>query len=62
MTPQWMPNPSRELAEQFIEAGQGLLKYVTLAPELPGAEAAIKLYRAAGIQVAAGHTDARQPK
>ena len=58
MTPQWMPNPSRELAERFIEAGRGLLKYVTLAPELPEAQAAIETYRKAGIQVAAGHTDA----
>lgn len=58
MTPQWMPNPSRELAERFIQAGRGLLKYVTLAPELPGAEEAIKTYLKAGVQVAAGHTDA----
>ena len=58
MTPQWMPNPSRELAERFIQAGRGFLKYVTLAPELPGAQAAIEAYQKAGVQVAAGHTDA----
>ncbi len=57
-TPEWMPNPSVEVAKRFVTAGRGHLRYLTLAPELPGAEETIKYLTSAGVRVAAGHTNA----
>lgn len=50
--------PSVEVLEQFRSAASGLIKILTVAPEMPGA---LKLIAAAisdGIVVAVGHTDA----
>lgn len=44
--------------EALLEAGGGAIQMVTIAPELPGALAAIKRFVAAGVVVAIGHTDA----
>lgn len=44
--------------QQLISAARGTLRQVTLAPERPGALAAIDLFREAGVVVAIGHTDA----
>jgi N-acetylglucosamine-6-phosphate deacetylase len=43
---------------KFIKAGDGLVKILTLAPELPGAMELIESAVAAGAVVAMGHTDA----
>ncbi|WES62707.1 N-acetylglucosamine-6-phosphate deacetylase [Microbacter sp. GSS18] len=43
---------------RLLDAGRGTIRQVTLAPELPGADAAIERFRAAGTVVAVGHTDA----
>lgn len=43
-------------AEALLRAGQGELKMITLAPELPGAEAAVRAFRQAGVVVAMGHS------
>ena len=50
------PDPAR--VERLITAGRGRLALVTLAPELPGAPAAITQFLDAGVRVAVGHTDA----
>ncbi|RWZ49891.1 N-acetylglucosamine-6-phosphate deacetylase [Labedella phragmitis] len=42
--------------ERLVDAGAGLLVQVTIAPELPGAEDAIRAFRRAGVVVAVGHT------
>jgi len=45
-----------ELIEEFQDASGGLIKLITLAPELEGAMDLIKKCRESGIQVAIGHT------
>lgn len=50
--------PSVEVLKQFSNASDGLLKILTLAPELPGAMELIEFATAAGIVVGMGHTDA----
>jgi N-acetylglucosamine-6-phosphate deacetylase len=50
--------PSAETLEKFLKASDGLVKILTIAPELPGAMPLIESAVAAGIVVALGHTDA----
>ena len=56
--PQWIADPDPALVDRLIAAGAGVLRVVTLAPELTGALAAIGRFRAAGVTVSVGHTDA----
>lgn len=50
--------PSADIFSQFCKAADGLVKILTLAPELPGALELIQSAVAAGIVVGMGHTDA----
>ncbi len=50
------PDPAS--VSELIDAGRGVLRMVTLAPELPGALEAIRAFVAAGVVVAVGHTEA----
>ncbi len=50
--------PTASDVARLIDAGEGHLRMVTLAPELPGALRAISTLVAAGVVVAVGHTDA----
>jgi len=50
--------PTEADVQQLITAGKDSLKIVTLAPELAGAQAAIKKFIAAGVKVSVGHSDA----
>jgi N-acetylglucosamine-6-phosphate deacetylase len=50
--------PDRQTMTKLLEAGQGLVRTVTIAPELPGALGLITDLTEAGVVTAIGHTDA----
>lgn len=54
-------DPTPELVDALVTAGEGLLTYLTLAPERAGAMAAIRQLVGSGVRVALGHTDAQAP-
>ncbi len=54
----WIVPPSPGAVTELLEAGRGLLRLVTLAPEADGALAAIGTLTAAGVLVSVGHSDA----
>ncbi|MFW5933725.1 MAG: N-acetylglucosamine-6-phosphate deacetylase, partial [Actinomycetota bacterium] len=51
-------DPTPERIERLLEAAEGNLAYLTLAPEREGALAAIAQLVEAGVRVAVGHSDA----
>ncbi|HXA79486.1 MAG TPA: N-acetylglucosamine-6-phosphate deacetylase [Candidatus Acidoferrales bacterium] len=56
--PDSIARPSVEILQKFIDAADGLVKIVTIAPEIPGACELIRYAVAAKIVAAIGHTDA----
>ncbi|MBQ7652318.1 MAG: amidohydrolase family protein [Victivallales bacterium] len=48
--------PTIAEAQAFLDAAQGTLKLITIAPEMPGAIEVIRLMTANGVTVSAGHT------
>ncbi|MGI8666817.1 MAG: N-acetylglucosamine-6-phosphate deacetylase [Jatrophihabitans sp.] len=50
--------PDRQVMAKLLDAGQGLVRTVTVAPELPGATTVISDLVQAGVVAAIGHTDA----
>lgn len=54
----WLRAPEAAEVDALLDAGDGAIRMVTLAPELPGAVATIRRLVDAGIVVAVGHTDA----
>jgi N-acetylglucosamine-6-phosphate deacetylase len=56
--PGWLRAPSEAEAERLLAITGGWLRLITVAPELPGAEAMIRALVAANVRVSLGHTDA----
>ena len=54
----WITDPTPAAVDELLEAGQGVLRLVTLAPERDGALAAIDRLTEAGVLVSVGHSDA----
>ena len=50
--------PMPAAVDALLHAGDGILRQITIAPELPYAATAIDAFVAAGVRVAIGHTDA----
>lgn len=55
--PRWLRTPSLEEAEAVLKAGQGWIRQITIAPELPGAGPVASRFRREGVVVAFGHTN-----
>lgn len=56
--PEWMRKPSIEEVRKYTELSGGKLSYVTVAPEIEGAEEFVRYCAEEGIRVSVGHTDA----
>ena len=56
--PAWIVSPDPATIDAFLDAGSGLVRVLTLAPEIDGAMAAIKQLTGAGVLVSVGHSDA----
>ncbi|MGO8883471.1 MAG: N-acetylglucosamine-6-phosphate deacetylase [Streptosporangiaceae bacterium] len=56
--PAWITDPTTAAVDELLAAAAGLLRVVTLAPERPGAIAAIGQFAGAGVLVSVGHSDA----
>jgi N-acetylglucosamine-6-phosphate deacetylase len=54
----WIVPPAPGAVAELLEAGQGVLRLMTLAPEADGALAAIGMLTAAGVLASMGHSDA----
>ncbi len=53
-------DPDWDLFERFQDAARGLIRFVTIAPERPGAIDLISQLRRAGVVVGIGHSDAKE--
>ena len=54
----WIIDPVPEAVTEIVDAGEGLLRLMTLAPERDGALATIRRLVAAGVLVSVGHSEA----
>jgi N-acetylglucosamine-6-phosphate deacetylase len=56
--PDWIIPPTADAVDELLTAGAGLLRLVTLAPEVDGGLAAVGRFSGAGVLVSVGHSDA----
>ncbi|MCK9910717.1 amidohydrolase family protein, partial [Microbacteriaceae bacterium K1510] len=55
----FVTNPTLEQVKKIYQAANGLLRTVTIAPELPGSAEVIRFLRENGVITSAGHTGAK---
>jgi N-acetylglucosamine-6-phosphate deacetylase len=58
LPPSWPLAPDAAALKRLLDAADGTLRLITVAPELPGALDVIREAVAAGLRVSVGHTDA----
>ncbi|HXW56996.1 MAG TPA: N-acetylglucosamine-6-phosphate deacetylase [Candidatus Cybelea sp.] len=56
--PEYLLKPSTEILDRFLESADGLVRMITMAPELPGGLEFVAHAAQAGLLVSLGHTDA----
>lgn len=56
--PRYLAEPDAPMARRLLDAGDGAVVMMTIAPELPGAGEVAEALDEAGVRVALGHTDA----
>ena len=56
--PSWLARPEPDVIDSLLDAGSGVVRLVTLAPEIDGGLAAVKHLAGAGVLVSVGHSDA----
>ncbi|RLC56975.1 MAG: N-acetylglucosamine-6-phosphate deacetylase [Chloroflexota bacterium] len=54
----WCVDPTEDALQRLLTTGEGLIRMMSLSPELPGALAAIEILTRHGIVASLGHTDA----
>ena len=54
----WITEPSAGAVAELLDAGRGVLRLLTLAPERPGGMSAVTRLTEAGVLVSVGHSDA----
>jgi N-acetylglucosamine-6-phosphate deacetylase len=54
----WITGPTADAVTELLDAGRGVLRLVTLAPERPGGMSAVTRLTEAGVLVSVGHSDA----
>jgi N-acetylglucosamine-6-phosphate deacetylase len=59
--PRFLREPDLHLLGELIEAAGGHLRTMTYAPELPGADALVRMLAENGVTPSLGHTDADAP-
>lgn len=55
--PRFLREPDLGLARELVAAGNGHVRMMTVAPELPGADGLLDVLHDLGVSVAVGHTD-----
>ncbi len=58
LPPSWPAAPDAETFRRLLDASDGKLRLMTVAPELPGAPEVIREAISAGVRISVGHTDA----
>ena len=62
MDPAYLRSPNPDEDSQLLEHGSGVLKIMTLSPELPGAARLVRALTSSGVTASIGHSAATRPQ